>query len=93
MTQDQAEQAERKKEWAKEQKMTFWDSLKINKELGERMFTFLQLGFNDCTAQFQVTGLPPTRKAPMFLDVSTILPQNVLSFALLLLNIFKTSGL
>lgn len=41
MAQDQVKQAEQKKEWAQEWEATLWDSLEINKMLGERMFTFL----------------------------------------------------
>lgn len=85
MTQDQTEQTERKKEWAREWEVTLWDSPKINKELGERIFTFLRLSFNDCTAQFQADDFPPTGEAPMFLDISKTLGR--VSEGLFLLNL------
>lgn len=47
---DQAKPLDKKKVWVEKWEMTLWDSPKLNQQLGKRMFTFLQLGFNDCTA-------------------------------------------
>lgn len=52
-----------------------WDSLELTKQLGERKFIFLQLGFDDYTTQFKVVGYPPSGEALAFLDMSKTLKK------------------
>lgn len=47
------------------------DSLDLNRQLGERMFQFLQLGFDGCTSQFRAAYYPPSGESNEFLDTSS----------------------
>lgn len=70
ITQDETEPPEWKKAWPQEREATLWDSPKLNKQLGERIFTFLQLNFDDCIAQFRAIGFPSPKETPAFLNIS-----------------------
>lgn len=72
-------EAECKNQWEVE----FWKCPKVNEKLGTPMFTFFQLGFDDCIQQFKNIGFPQSGNTSKFVDARETLnrvPKDLFSF-------------